>query len=383
MHDRLSKLLLASPPAETPWSGPPPEWQHPPITRRDGKEVHIELPLFWYDPAWHQLPTDRANALAFAVGRLGILLAALRSDLASANSHSAFHDDPVESDVDDGSQPSSQSRYETLGRIVPYRPERYGLSARDFDGARVIDVRLTMHRDETGRFAYSAAQIERWEATPTGHPVSGGSWVPSATFPPDVASMEHLAVKLDQLRSLAPQAAVFVTLGPWHLPQDLTAVIASQPDGVILRLDELNADGIDLACLTRQTRRLVDQAGGAHLPLWIVPGPISVDDAAKLVALGASAVAIDGWCDELWDAASGQSHSTSARLGFSGTLSTSVSQLSRIVTDELVPMVNRFRGLLSSLQVVPQKQCLTSLDPQWCERLGLPTQGMPPGKARS
>ena len=279
MRDRLAKLFLTSPPADTSWTGPPPEWQHPVIERRDGRRIEIALPLFWYNPPWHQLPTDRANALAIAVGQAGMLVSALRSDLSADNAPSGFHDHPMSEGADQTDQP-----VEPLARMVPYRPERYGLDDRDFDGARIIDVRLTMHRDDSGRFAYSAAQIERWEATPSDHPVSGGGWVPSATFPPDVISMQHLRSKLDQLRILSPSAAVFVSIGPWRLDKELPAVVACQPDGVVLRLDELASeasDGMELAALTRHARRLIDQAGSPQLPLWIVPGPISVDDAAN------------------------------------------------------------------------------------------------------
>jgi hypothetical protein len=313
--------------------------------------------------------------LAVAVSRLGILVSALRSDLASAHAHSPFHDEPADPQPETSADPSTVRP--PLPRIVPYRPERYGLSDRDFEGATLIDVRLTMHRDESGRFAYSAAQIERWEATPSGHPVSGGGWVPSATFPPDVTSMEHLAIKLDQLRMLAPEAVVFVTIGAWHLTRELTAVIRSQPDGLILRLDQLDADGLDLAFLTRQARALADRAGGAHLPLWVVPGAITVDDAVKLIALGASAVAIDRWCDRLCEAASGQSLSSSGRLGFAGPLTASVTHLSRLASEELEPQVKRYLGLLSSVQAVPRDESLTSLDPTWCQRLGLKHRTIP------
>lgn len=375
MHDRLAKLLLASPPADTSWTGPPPEWRHPMIRRCDGRQVEIDLPLFWYDPPWYRLPTDRANAVAVAVARLGIVVSAMRSDVASSNDPSSFHDETIGENEphDDGSR-------RALPRIVPYRPERYGLVDRDFDGARIIDVRLTMHRDESGRFAYAASQIERWESTPSGHPASGGSWVPSATFPPDLPSIQHLGTKLDQLRMLSPNAAVFVSIGPWRLEKELVAVAASQPDGVILRLDELasdEGDAISLAVLTQHARKLLDRVGSPQTPLWIVPGAISVADAAKLVALGASAVAIDRWCDDLWLGANSQDRSAAARLGYSSASSTSSSFLSQLAGEELQPLLSQFTGLLNSLQLMPPDQQLASLDQQWCEQLGLQLQIMP------
>lgn len=373
MHDRLAKLIFTSPPADTQWTGPPAEWKHPVIQRGDGRQIQIDLPLFWYDPPWYRIPTDRANSLAVAVAQLGVLVAALRSDLAPSNAPSPFHDEALaEHHRDDGPD-------RLPARIVPYRPERYGLADRDFDGATIVDVRLTMHRDESGRFAYSAPQIERWEATPSGQPVSGGSWVPSATFPPDLVSMQHLGTKLDQLRMLSPDAAVFVSIGPWHLEKELIAVATSQPDGVILRLDELtnsDRDGMELAVLTQHARQLMDRAGFPQTPLWIVPGAISADDAAKLIALGASAVAIDDWCNDLWELAKNQDRSAAARLGYAS-MSSNTSFLSQQTSDALHPLITRFTGLLHSMQLLPRDQRLTCLSQRWCQQLGLRAQAMP------
>ena len=72
---------------------------------------------------------------------------------------------------------SGQTNADPLARIVPYRPERYGLSDRDFDDARIIDVRLAMNRDESGRFAFSPEQTmlgdeQRHLRDADGNPVS-------------------------------------------------------------------------------------------------------------------------------------------------------------------------------------------------------------------
>jgi hypothetical protein len=317
--------------------------------------------------------------LAVAVSRLGILVSALRSDLCDADAVSPFHDEPVAAGKDKQNEPADR-KPKPCPRIVPYRPERYGLQLRDFDDATVVDVRLTMHRDESGRFAYSASQIERWAATPKGQPVSGGSWVPAATFPPDVASMHHLGTKLDQLRVLAPHAAVFVSVGPWRLEQELTAILASRPDGIILRLDELarrNGDAMELAFLTRLARSLADHIASPEFPLWIVPGPISVDDAAKLVALGASAVAVDQWCDGLWDGAVSQDRTAVARLGYTAMTNANLAYMKHLVQEELRAPVARLAGLLNSIQTMPREQRLACSSQKWCDRLGLQTSLMP------
>ena len=378
-HDRLTKLFLMSPPANSPWVGPPPEWHHPAIQRPDGQQVQVALPLFWYNPPWHQLPVERGNALAIAVGRLGILVSALRRDLCATDSASPFHDEPVAADNDERDEHVDREP-KICPRVVPYRPERYGLDVRDFDEATIIDVRLTMHRDESGRFAYSGPQIERWAATPGGQPICGGSWVAAATFPPDVASMHHLGTKLDQLRMLSPQAAVFVSVGPWRLEQELTAVLANRPDGVILRLDELaggNGDAMELAVLTRLARRPSDRNVSPEFRRWSVPGPISVDDAAKLIALGASAVAIDQWCNGLWDGAVNQDRTAVARLGYTAMTNANLAYMKHLVQEELRAPVARFAGLLNSIQTMPREQRLTCSSQKWCDRLGLQTRLIP------
>ncbi len=366
MHERLAELLFVSPPSDTAWTGPAPDWKHPAIRLRSGVSIELDFPLFWDDPPWYSLPLDRASALAVAVAQCGIPVSALRSDLAAADGASPLHD-PLSSSGESDDAPSGAA----LPRIVPYRPERYGVEHRDFDGATIIDVRLTMERDESGRFAYSPAQLQRWEGTAKDHPVAGGSWVPSASFPPDVLSIQHLGTKLDQLRLLAPTAAVFVSIEPWRLNKELPAVIKSNPDGVMLRLERVAANGLELAAITRHARRLINEVGAADLPLWIVPGPIVPDDAAKLITLGASAVAIDAWCESLWEVALGKNPSAAARLGYTSLHAAKLSFLSQVVTDQLGPKLMRVVGLLNSIQKVPAAERLTSLEYPWRKRLDL------------
>ena len=279
---------------------------------RTAEIIEFDVPLFWYDPPWHDVSADAADVIATAVAELGVLVSALRRDLSGVDREPGFHATEREENEQDDDAGDSEEAFEPLPRIVPYRPERYGLSDRDFDAARIIDVRLLMTRDPSGRFAYSPQQIERWEATPAGEPLAGGGWVPSATFPPDVASMQHLSSKLSQLRALSPTAAVFVSMGPHRLNKELPEIIANKPDGLILRLDELPLDGLQLASVTRHARQLIDQMVGEEFPLWVVPGEITPDDAVKLIACGASAVAIDDWCNPIIEQVLGDSQQSSS-----------------------------------------------------------------------
>lgn len=356
MQARLEKLKFTSPKAESPWTGPPAPWQHPSFSTlalNEAAEKRFKelLPLFLHEPRWHDFENEQANAIAVALAEIEIPVTALRSEVSSSNGDSALHE-----------ATSPDSTY--LPRIIPYRPERYGLTVDDFDHATMIDIRLTTHRDETGRFAYSADQLARWDVLKGEVPISGGSWVPSATFPPDVPAIHQLGSKFSQLRALAPNAALFVTLEPFHLEIDLQGVLAAQPDGLILQLDSLALDGLELATMVHKTRELMDRLGKQTTPLWISPGEIGADDAAKLIALGASGVAIDSWFEHLWDEIAASSNSGYASRGHH------LNQARRLA-NEMQWYANRTMGLLHSLNRLPKHERLSSLDVTWCEALNL------------
>ncbi len=294
MNDRLQPLCFLPPPTGLPWVGPPSAASQYKVKRAAGSPVTIELPLFWNEPPWYQAERRIADMVATSVASMGILVSALRRDLQDPDEPLTLHQRLAE-------QPIGGDHGERfLPRVVPYRPERYGLCCEDFDGARIIDVRLTIHRDPTGRFAYRGQQLERWDPTIDHESVSGATllpdWAAAASFPPDVASLDQLSAKIDQLRVLSPSAAIFVSIAPHRMQIEIPKILAAQPDGLILRLDELPLSGLELGLVTRQARRLLTGAGAAGLPLWLVPGPITADDAVKLIVLGASGLAIDDWC---------------------------------------------------------------------------------------
>lgn len=362
---RLAPLCLPPPPTATAWQGVASQSPQLDIACRDGSVVTLPTPLFWYAPDWYQLEVDLADLLAFASSQRGILVAALRSELGAPQRAPLLFGDA-----------SGAEATAAPPRLVPYRPERYGLSVRDFDDAAIIDVRLTLARDPSGRFAFPPAQIQRWESTPADEPLSGGSWVPATSFPPDVVSAKHLASKLTQLRFLAPSAAVFLSLWPYRLSEELPQLLAGKPDGIILRLDRLNLDGLQLARVVRKARQLLDQCGGGRLPLWVVPGDVSADDAVKLIALGASAVAIDSWCERVRESAiQSRVSSAGARLGYAAAESDSPESLLKMIDQQMSGDLERFLGLYLSLDQVAADQRLGSFDSGWAEALGVPLLG--------
>ncbi len=335
------------------------------IAREDGTLVTIDLPLFWYDPPWCDVTADTADILATAVAQTGVLVSALRNDLAGADGQSHFHRADPDGDPKSAEHPAQGA----AARIVPYRPERYGLNLTDFDGATIIDVRLTVSRDRSGRFAFSPSQIERWEKTPTSEPLAGGGWVAAATFPPDVVSMEHLSSKLSQLRVLSPTAAVLVSINPYRMKLELPSVLDARPDGLILRLDQEHLEGLQLAALTRRARKMMDGAGATSVPLWVVPGDITADDAVKLIALGASAVAVDGWCNPLISEAAERQRATAAQLGYLPANPGDETYLRQLAHYQLAGRIDRFRGLGQSLLQAPPDEQLGSFSAIWAEPL--------------
>ena len=358
-EDRLAQLYLLPPKITTPWTGAEGLSVQTRISRKDRTSLTLDLPLFWYDPPWYLLPTQLADEMAVAVAQMDVMVSAMASDLVPPNTRPTFFSnqtpDPIEPEDDDDEPVIPDPTY--LPRMVPYRPERYGLSPEDFDHSWLIDVRLMMSRDASGRFAYSPDQIARWEATPDDQPLAGGGWVPAATFPPDVDTIEQLTTKFDQLRKLAPNAAVFASTGPYRLADEIPAIVKAAPDGVIVRLDEVALDGLQLAALTRRARHFMNEAGGKKLPLWLVPGEISADDAVKLVALGASAIGIDSWCDPLLQECQPSGYSRPP--------------VEEIVYNGLTSRIDRFTGLYLSLQRVKKKERLGSFRMTWANTLGV------------
>ncbi len=366
---RLAPLHLLPPTVNTPWTGVQVDSQRGTIARQHGEALPLPLPLFWYDPPWYQVTLEQADNLAVAVGELDILVTAMRSDLSAPHHEPVFHAGRTV-DSSAANEESTRRRYR---RIVPYRSERYGLTVTDFDHADIVDLRLIMARDVSGRFAYSPAQIQRWEAAPATAPVAGGGWVPAATFPPDVVSIDHLDSKVRQLRRLANSAAVFVSMGPYRMADELPKLLASQPDGLILRLDEIQLEGLELAAITRRARQMMNTENHSHVPLWVVPGVITPDDAVKLVTLGASAVAVDGWCNELIDLTrqSQPSKPTSHPATPSDKPHEYDPRWGDFAREHLGELTERFRGLYESLCSVSESDRLGSFNATWAKTLGV------------
>lgn len=352
MIDRLEYLHLLPPTPDRIWSGHTLRDAACAIKRLDDASVTLPLPLFWYEPLWIRLSPTIADQLAVAVSRLGVTVSALARDLGAPEHETGLLSNQTS---DEESPPSF------LPRVVPYRVERYGLSPEDFDGASVIDVRVSAVRDRSGRLAYAPEQMQRWEQAPEESPIAGGGYVAAGTFPPDVVSLSQLAIKLSQLRTLAPSAAVFLSIGPFNLEEEIPAVLPSQPDGLILRLDEAEVQGKYLAGALCGAKKLLRDNGAADLPIWVVPGAVTADDIAKMIALGASGVAIDSWCEPLVDAVIEATPVSRYRAAPS-------INADALAEDYLGKDIERVTGLVSTIEPsLSPKQLLGSFHPTWAK----------------
>jgi hypothetical protein len=171
---------------------------------------------------------------------------------------------------------------------------------------------------------------------------------------------------------LSPKAAVFVSISPLRLDQELPIVLKQKPDGVILDASATPLPGLSLAAMTRRARQWTKHEHVADMPLWIVPGSGSIDDAAKLIALGASAVAIDHVANafiEQADVVTDQS--AAARLGYKSMRSSQDPVLVQLVSDRLEPMLERFRGLTHAIDHQLSAESLVSMDAAWSKALGV------------
>jgi hypothetical protein len=317
----------------------------------------MELPLFWYEPPWVRLPTELAGPLAAAVANLDVVVSALHRDLSEESETSELFL-PIESE-----QGIRKARF--LPRMTPYRAERFGLLPDDFDNTRIIDIRLTPSRDDSGRLAYSPEQMERWERPPEKSSIAGGGYVAAGSFPADVVTLKQARTKLDQLRRLAPSAAAFVSIGPYRLDEQISAALVAIPDGIIIRMDQPEIEGIQLAALVHRARTLIDEHGFAETPLWIVPGEITSRDAAKLIAIGASAVAIDAWCYPLIDIL--RENVPTSRYDRSA-----LQEIPRIASQQLWDDIDQVVGLVSSITPnTPPAQRLGTYHPRWAQACGV------------
>lgn len=251
------------------------------------ERLALPLPLIAYDLPWASIAPPRAAVVADALDALGITVAALRCELGEVDRtpNAAVDANP--------------------GRLCPYRPDRYGLTADDLTAAKIVDVRLAACRDPSGHFTYAPERMQRWDLRLTRalRNVHSHTAMPVRHWPPDVASIDKLPTKISQLRQLAPSAAICVSLETSSLDRGLPIVVRSQAELLAIRADDWSpAYGKQLAGVIVSTRKWLNANSPIPVRLVVVPPPsITADDVVKLLALGADMVAVDSWCGLLMD----------------------------------------------------------------------------------
>lgn len=273
--DLLPEMCLLPPPLATSWVGAATTR----ITETPDGQRADPWPLFWYDPPWHEVDPVVAQRIAVAVDALRIPVALLGRDL--------------------GLEELSTARLQFV--MIPYRPDRYGLAVSDLQTADTIDMRLARVRNELGRYAYAPAQIQRWLDRDAEELAAA---IPAPGWPAELTRISQLAGKFQQLRILNEHARCAVSISPYRLPEELPGIIAAGPDAVILRMDDSDEIvGNHLARIVANAKAIIDAAAeqpDQAVRLWLVlPYEPTPTDCAKLFALGASAIAIDWWCQPL------------------------------------------------------------------------------------
>lgn len=339
------------------------------VSRAIGDPVTLPMALFWDVPPWHTWSPLVAQCMFSAMQDRGVLVSALNSELGVTSKNSSRFQNL------DGE--SARASTEPTGpRMVPYRNERYGLDELDFDDAVVVDMQLAPLRDASGRIAYSAEQIERWEATAGDSPLSGGGWVPAMTLPPDVPRLDSLAAKVQQLRTLSPKAAVIVSVTPEWIDENLPGAINAKPDAIMIRFGQLRMEGIAFADFVLRVIRSMSPE--QRVPIWLAPprsmesDAVSVADSIKLIALGASAIAIDTWMKDIIEEINEIPPPSSFNANPAAVVG---STIEAILQRNLDPKLERFAGLRSSLVEEQPGELLGAFDPEVAEKLGLPCIG--------
>jgi hypothetical protein len=274
LNDGLDRLVWMPEPMEAPV-----RWvDHEPISDRFAG-------LFWDDPMWHYVKPSIADHWAKAVSSFGIAVSALTRDVATETMDSSWLEDA------------------TLPRILPYRNERFGIRRSDFDRVDVVDVRVTRHRSEDGRWGYNREELQRLGV------VTELPFVASMGLPPEISKVDQLDRTIESLRGLTSgKSKILISISAASVAQDFPALMSMDWDGFVLRGDDDGFDGLILASILRHMRSQLSSIGKKNSMLWVVPPPLSPDNIAKLIVLAADAVAVDSWCDPfLWNSSESSS----------------------------------------------------------------------------
>lgn len=232
------------------------------------KTVEVPLPLFWYDPPWHQTDVGRRRLIAQLVGEFGVTVNVLHRELRVGDEEWGELSVP---------------------RLATHRCDRLGWTLEDAQSAAIVELRLAIKRDEHLGFQYPSDQLAMWLDHDADQPASPLPPEP-LLFPPEWNDLGQMTAKVQQLKRLGCDA-VYVSINQEHLEATLPAIVAARADGVIVRYDDC-----PLPTLLRYRSWTENNSAAWRPRLWLAGEQLSAIDAVKCFALGASAVSVDGIC---------------------------------------------------------------------------------------
>ena len=95
------------------------------------------------------------------------------------------------------------------------------------------------------------------------------------------------------------------------------------------------------------------------------------------LALGANAVAIDSWCEELVTEIKDAQQNAGSTSGYSSLSAPKTQEWVDWVEDELFRHIERFDGLMHAMVYQPPEDRLATLSAEWASKLSIPTLSVP------
>lgn len=176
-------------------------------------------------------------------------------------------------------------------------------------------------------------------------------------LPSETAAWHELKVLVRSVRELSGGATpIGLGMLVGDIRSDVANALASSADFVILQFahasQELSPAELDLLVWSvAEARRVCKEAGVAQYPVYVDAAITRSDDIVKLLALGASAIAIDALTATCMGSLQRGPHVSQGMLGGLGSLSTQSVPLLRPLENKLAELVETLKTRLRQLQV--------------------------------
>lgn len=309
----------------------------------------IQHAAFTMSVPWHRFEPLISLTIAEAFSEAGVVACGTRRDFSAT----VFGFDEF---------PSLSST-----RMISLHPDRWHLTAEDFDDCGWIVVRL----DTSSVNAWHDPERLRHH---TGERLPEG-YLHRGEFNgfPETPSIESLQGKFKQLSVLSPKANKALAIAPHRMDVELRAVLALDIDVVILNLRGLSADPLAVAAAVSRARSWIQQTR-PEVRLWVDAEMADPDDLAKLRILGAEAVCVDSWVTETLQAMTTEIQVNKEWLIRSGMGSNQSETALEMAREMLNGTCKSKLARVFARRPTPQSiaKPLAAADPRWAEALSLP-----------